>query len=121
MTYEGTKILLFFIDWRVKKWDIHAVMRTPFTTTITREILDPKQDWESVGEIEIDVEGTYYHGCPAKGPSYASGGEPEEHPEVEITLSSYKGEWIDLTASEEEEIEEKILNNPPCDDQGYED
>lgn len=88
-------------------------MRTPFTTTITREILDPKQDWESVGEIEIDIEGTYYHGCPAKGPSFASGGEPEEYPEVEITLSSYKDEEIELTEAEIEEIEEKILNDPP--------
>jgi len=92
-------------------WDIHAVMRTPFTTTITREILDA--NLESVGEIEIDIEGTYYHGCPAKGPSYACGGTPEEHPEVEITLASYKGEEIELREAEIEEIEEKILNDPP--------
>lgn len=96
-------------------------MRTPFTTTITREILDPKQDWESVGEIEIDVEGTYYHGCPAKGPSYSSGGEPEEHPEVEITSAFYKKEEIELTEAEIEEIEEKILNDPPCDMDDYDD
>jgi hypothetical protein len=111
VSYGKENFFHFFLDMRAEKWDIHVVMRTPFTTTITREILNA--DFDSIGEIEIDIEGTYYHGCPAKGPSYSSGGEPEEHPEVEITSSFHRQEEINLTEAEIEEIEEKILNDPP--------
>lgn len=93
-------------------WDIRAVMRTQVTTTITREIVDCYGE-NVVGEIEIDIVASYYHGCPAKGPSYASGGEPEEHPEVEIISAFHKREEIELTDAEIEAIEQKILNDPP--------
>lgn len=100
-------------------WDIHTVMRTEVNTTILRELID--SNGETYGEIEIDVVASYYGGCPQREPSYNCGGTPEEHPEVEIVSAFHKKDEIALSLAEISEIEEKILNDPPCDDQGYED
>jgi hypothetical protein len=40
---------------------------------------------ESSCEIIADYTFTYTPGCPATGPSYASGGDPAEDPQTEVT------------------------------------
>ncbi|MDR3439855.1 hypothetical protein [Telmatospirillum sp.] len=69
-----------------------------------------------VANEEIEIEGRvnflFSPGCPARGPSYASGGEPAESPEIEIgTIEiyghdpkrvrdpQYKGEYRELAPS----------------------
>lgn len=42
-------------------------------------------------EIMLDVAYSYSPGAPEQGPSYASGGEPAEAAEIEITGMSVKG------------------------------
>lgn len=37
-------------------------------------------------EYDLEVEYSYHPGYPARGPSYSSGGEPSEPPEVEFDL-----------------------------------
>ena len=51
------------------------------------------------GEEEVDVEVTYTYlaGRPARGPSYASGGEPADPPEIEfVSAGSWSCEVDDL-------------------------
>jgi hypothetical protein len=49
-----------------------------------------------LGEIEVDIVYTYTPGHPARGPSYASGGEPADPPEVEfISAALPKGKLDD--------------------------
>ena len=51
------------------------------------------------GEEEIEFNGTCIPGYPASGPSYSSGGEPAEPPEVEDLYVGViiKGTSIDIT------------------------
>ena len=64
-------------------------------------------------EIECRVNFLFSPGCPARGPTYASGGEPAEAPEIEIDTievyghdskrigdPKYKGEYRDLAPSD---------------------
>lgn len=44
-----------------------------------------------IGETEVKVTYTYTAGRPAQGPSYASGGEPAEPPEVELVEAVLPG------------------------------
>jgi len=41
-----------------------------------------------LGEIAVDIVYTYTPGRPARGPSYASGGEPADPPEVEFVSAA---------------------------------
>jgi hypothetical protein len=41
-----------------------------------------------LGEIEVDIVYTYTPGRPARGPSYASGGEPADPPEIEFVSAA---------------------------------
>lgn len=43
-----------------------------------------------LGEIEVEITYRFTPGRPARGPSYASGGEPAEPPEVEFISASSK-------------------------------
>lgn len=49
------------------------------------------------GEEEVDVEVTYTYlaGRPARGPSYASGGEPADPPEIEFVSAKLTGAALD--------------------------
>lgn len=110
------KLFHFFLYLWGGKCDLLFVMKTEVTTTITREILDPAQDWECVGEEEIDIVANYYSGTPERGPSYDCGGTPEEPPFVEIVSAFIKKEEVELTAEEEERVIQYFLENPPTRD-----
>lgn len=43
-----------------------------------------------LGEIEVEITYRFTPGRPARGPSYASGGEPADPPEVEFIAASSK-------------------------------
>lgn len=48
-------------------------------------------------EVECIVHFTYVRGTPERGPSYASGGEPAEGPEIEVARVEveHKDKWVD--------------------------
>lgn len=49
-----------------------------------------------LGEIEVDIVYTYSRGRPARGPSYASGGEPAEPAALECQQAEIDlYDWID--------------------------
>lgn len=81
-------------------------MKLHTTITITREYEDPETG-NIRGEAEIEVEVSYTTGTPATHL------DPEEYPEVEILSATIDGEETELTEAEEDEVKEKILNNPP--------
>lgn len=45
-------------------------------------------------EVEIDCTYTFTSGVPEQGPSYASGGQPAEGPEIEILDMFVKGDRV---------------------------
>ena len=68
---------------------------------------------------EIDVEITYNYtpGRPARGPSYASGGEPADPPEVEFLSAVLKGAKLDKDLQERlDEWAEDLLRGDGYDD-----
>lgn len=84
-------------------------MRTKFYETFCIENGD-----DDDGETEVCVTYTYYPGCPEQGPSYDSGGQPAEAPEVEIIectrLDDTKVE-IRLTDAQESRIHQWLVEN----------
>ena len=42
-------------------------------------------------ELEVEITYTYLAGRPARGPSYASGGEPPDPPEIEFVSATITG------------------------------
>ena len=82
-------------------------MRHRTTTTILRETL--LEDGTVTGELEIEIEASYYAGANA---TYDHPGDPAD---VEILSATIGGEETELTEAEEEEAIEKILSDPPED------
>jgi hypothetical protein len=80
-------------------------MRHHTATTIIRETL--LEDGTVTGELEIEIEASYYAG------RAATHLDPPEYPEAEILSATINGEETELTEAEEEEALEKILNDPP--------
>ena len=77
-----------------------------------------------IGALSLDVEGQYYPGCAATGPSYASGGDPSEESSFEIhtvfanKMSNSKADAslplrIDITAyiDDMQAIQDEVDNN----------
>lgn len=68
-------------------------------------------------DIEVLVEYTYIPGTPERGPSYSSGGEPADPPEVELQgvwlLNNLgkKVEEIELTDADQDRITRRIMEN----------
>ena len=79
--------------------------------------------------VTVDVEGvevtllasySYTPGCPEQGPSYDSGGQPAEGPEIEITSMKVKGEevpqWFFDAVIAGESVPDYIRDNHEDDD-----
>lgn len=86
-------------------------MRINTTTTIIRE--SELEDGTVIGEQEIEIEASYYAGCPG---NYEHPGDP---PDVDITSATIDGEDTELTEEEEERAKDKILSDPPDDPRNY--
>ena len=50
--------------------------------------------WFAGDEIEVEITYTYIAGRPARGPSYASGGEPADPPEIEFVSATVTGSTL---------------------------
>lgn len=48
-----------------------------------------------LSEVDVEVAYNYTPGRPARGPSYASGGEPADPPEIEFISAVLKGAKLD--------------------------
>ena len=69
-----------------------------------------------LGEIDVEITYHYTPGRPARGPSYASGGEPPDPPEVEF-LSAKFGAKLDKDLQERlDEWAEDLLQGDGYDD-----
>lgn len=66
-------------------------------------------------ETEVCVQYTYHPGCREQGPTYASGGQPAEPPEVEIQScvrsDDKDGVEIALTEADERRIHQWLIEN----------
>ena len=68
-------------------------------------------------ETGVDVTYNYTPGRPARGPSYASGGEPPDPPEVEFLSAVLKGAKLDKDLQERlDEWAEDLLRGDGWDD-----
>ena len=76
--------------------------------TFTQQFTHPYND-----EILMCVEYTYTPGAPEQGPSYASGGQPADPPEVEIVncWDQATGASMILVDNELVEIEDLLIEN----------
>ena len=76
--------------------------------TFTQQLTHPNND-----EILMCVEYTYLPGAPEEGPSYASGGQPADPPEIDIVNIFIKatGDKIGVTEAEFEKFYELLLEN----------
>jgi hypothetical protein len=65
-------------------------------------------------EVLVDVRYFYTPGSPEQGPSYASGGQPAEPPDIEIenvTVNSLPvPDWFADIVYESETVHEQVLN-----------
>ena len=78
------------------------------TRTFTQELNRLDED-----ETPIVVEYTYLPGAPEEGPSYASGGQPADPPEIDIKniFDKATGGKIGVTEAEFEKFHELLLEN----------
>jgi len=68
-------------------------------------------------ETGVDVTYNYTPGRPARGPSYASGGEPPDPPEVEFVKAVLTGAKLDKALQEQlDEWAEDLLQGDGWDD-----
>jgi hypothetical protein len=76
--------------------------------TFTQELYLHDED-----ETPVMVEYSYLPGAPEQGPSYASGGQPADPPEIDIVNIFIKatGDKIGVTEAEFEKFHELLLEN----------
>ena len=68
-------------------------------------------------EIEVKITYNYTPGRPARGPSYASGGEPADPPEIEFVSAKLSGAKLDKALQEQlDEWAEDLLQGDGYDD-----
>jgi hypothetical protein len=89
-------------------------MARTHTRDFTISIEHPDEEVEEDVEVQVEFEITSW-GAPATGPSYASGGEPAESPEVEILSVIREDDGADimgfLPEKQVEKFVDEILDN----------
>ncbi len=79
---------------------------------MSRHIIRAEVETNGGACVKLDIEFQYHPGTPQRGPSYASGGEPAEGPELEFLHATLiDGDGLDPSSAQLQEWAEDWLDS----------